>query len=273
MSDTNDTVESEPVGNTKKRLRARFWCFTWNGYPENWNDTLTQAFADAKKYVWQPEVGASGNKHIQGYVEFDNARSFESMKKAIPQANFSQSRSKAAITYCMKTDTKDGQTQTKGFFVPKPLIEKFHEWQLTILDAFKGEPHPRKILWVVDPIGGGGKTTFCKHLCNTRVDTIYIAGKASDMKYGIASWINELGKTLKVVLLDYTRSLEGYISYEGIEAVKNGIFYNTKYKSGQVIFDIPHVVCFSNFMPEIERLSKDRWEVMVISELMDGNAV
>lgn len=68
------------------------------------------------------------------------------------------------------------------------------------------------------------------------------------MKYGVTAWLEE--HKLEVIFLDYTRSLENYISYEGLEQIKNGIFFNTKYESKMVTYPTPHVICFANFLPQ-----------------------
>lgn len=263
MSNTVDTSITKPVGNTKKGLRARFWFFTWNNYPVEGINTLKAAFSDAEKYAFQEEQGEEGTPHIQGVVGWKSAKDFNTLKKINDKIHWEKSRSEAAYKYCTKENTRIGSVHIKGYQIPKPIITEFKEWQTNLLEKIKLEPDPRKIYWIVDPVGGQGKTTFCKHLVSTRSDTIYICGKASDMKYGIASWLET--KKMNIALLDYTRSLENFISYEGIESVKNGIYYNTKYESKMVIFDVPHVICFSNFEPNLDMLSKDRWEVITLS--------
>lgn len=64
-----------------------------------------------------------------------------------------------------------------------------------------------------------------------------------------------------MAIFDYTRSQEEYISYEALEAVKNGIFYNNKYESGMVVYNTPHVIVLSNFRPDLSKLSADRWRI------------
>ena len=65
--------------------------------------------------------------------------------------------------------------------------------------------------------------------------------------------------------MDFTRDVEEYVSYQAIEAIKNGIFYNTKYESKMITYNSPHVIIFANFFPDITKLSSDRW---VIRELV-----
>lgn len=65
----------------------------------------------------------------------------------------------------------------------------------------------------------------------------------------------------KVCVFHYTRAVENYVSYEALEAIKDGIFFSTKYESGMVVFDSPHVVVFANFPPDRTQLSADRWRI------------
>jgi len=83
-------------------LRSRDWCFTLN----NWTDEqyasvlkITAAYLCVGK-----EVGESGTPHLQGYLYFANAVSFESMKKKIPGAHLEKAKgtSEQASTYCKK---------------------------------------------------------------------------------------------------------------------------------------------------------------------------
>lgn len=93
-------------------------------------------------------------------------------------------------------------------------------------------------------------------------NAIMISGKGADIKYGITKHLEE--KPLDVALFHYVRSQEIFISYEAIESVKDGIFFSAKYESGMCLFNSPHVLVFANFMPDITKLSKDRWQVFEI---------
>lgn len=98
-----------------------------------------------------------------------------------------------------------------------------------------------------------------------------MTGKASDSKYLLSQWIDQDDekKDDLICIFDYTRSIENFVSYQGLEEIKNGIFMNTKYESKMVIINNPTVVVFANFLPEWEKLTGDRWRVM---SLVDGAA-
>lgn len=94
------------------------------------------------------------------------------------------------------------------------------------------------------------------------MDALFLNGKAADMKFAIAQFVEE--NELKVCLLNFTRTVEERVSYEGLEAIKDGIFFCGKYESKQVIYDPPHVICFANFLPDKEALSKDRIKIITL---------
>jgi len=71
----------------------------------------------------------------------------------------------------------------------------------------------------------------------------------------------------KVVIFDFPKSREFSISYDAIESIKNGFYFNGKYESKQVMGNCPHVICFANSPPCMEMLSKDRWKITEIINL------
>ena len=94
-------------------------------------------------------------------------------------------------------------------------------------------------------------------------NAILVSGKANDMKYGIAEWKN---KNRLIVLIDIPRSVEKFVSYSGIEEIKNGLFYCGKYESKMVMYNSPLVVCFANFGPVYGEMSGDRWVITNLTE-------
>lgn len=265
-TDTPDTVDTAENGNTKVILRARIWGFTWNNYrPEEFEELKEWCKEQrAKDYAVNEETGETGTRHLQGHIEFTNARTFSSLKKRWNKAHWEVVRNKEAhAKYCRKPETRTGECFTKEPKVKSPLQGKILKpWQETIVKLMCEEPEERIVYWFHDKKGGQGKTSLAKHLCiNYQGQVLYICGKANDVKYGISSFIQEDENNLKMCIFDFVRSSENFVSYQAIEEVKNGIFYNTKYESKMVVFNTPHVVIFSNFPPDLTKLSADRWRV------------
>lgn len=252
------------VGNTKKatkpRIRGRRWCFTWNNYPiDTFERTLTEAF-DKANYIYQEEKGANGTPHLQGYVEWTHPRDLNSLKGVSELIHWEPSNNRdASIKYCSKEETRAGRLFT-NIQLPKKPFKDPRPWQAECLAYIATEPDDRKIRWYVDEKGGQGKTALCKHIIQTNKSALYLSGSAKDMKYAIKAWIEEHSR-FTIALLDITRSTENFFSYQGLEEIKNGIFFNTKYESGMVTYDPPHVIVFANFKPDESKLSADRWDI------------
>jgi hypothetical protein len=209
----------------------------------------------------------TGKLHIQGAVLFENARYFDSLKADWPKIHWEVCRNKkAAIDYCKKKETATGKRWSQGFPEElEPVLKEMSEWQDSVWKSLLEKPDPRKITWIVDTVGNRGKTTFCKYVCMNTKNSLYCGGKAADIKYAVSQMVAE-GKSPKICLFDFPRTMEQYVSYQAIEEIKNGIFFSGKYEAGMVMFNTPHVVCFSNFIPDRSTLSSDRWNVIRIDE-------
>lgn len=265
MVDTVDTVE-HGAGNTK--IRSRGWCFTLNNHTKDDITHLTHIFKAFKcRYVFQEETGENGTPHLQGMFYFENARSFGSVKALHSKMHLEKMRDlKSSIAYCSKVETRTGSVFVEGFkiVIVKDPMEglDWHVWQQGLKAYLHGEPDNRKIHWYWEATGNVGKTTLCKHLCMT-MGALYVSGKADNIKFAIA----KMTVKPKIVLFDCPRSMQGYLSYQAIESVKNGIFFSGKYESEMVMFNPPHIICFANYPPAMENLSADRWMIHPIGPI------
>jgi len=84
-----------------------------------------------------------------------------------------------------------------------------------------------------------------------------VSGKPKDIKYQIA----QCKEDPDIIIWDVPRSAKSYINYVAMEEIKGGVFCSTKYETKPVIINWPHVLCFANFEPEYDKMSKDRWNV------------
>lgn len=246
-----------PTGNTKSRA----WCMTINNYIDD--DIEMVKCCDC--YVFQEERGTEGTPHLQCVIRWKNPRSFLSMKKMFPRAHIEKCKSwKLSCLYCSKLDTRCGKMWNNC--LPEEVEDEFVDlvpkwWQLEIMELIKEKPDKRKVYWYWEDGGNVGKTIFCKHLY-LKYGAEYVSGKAADIKAAIV----EAEVKPKIIVWDLVRSIEDFVSYEGLESVKNGIFFSGKYKSSSCVFNIPHVFVFANFPPDERRLSNDRWVIKKIDE-------
>lgn len=256
---TETQMEQNGIGNTNSQSRTRSWFFTHN----NPSDGAYKDYLDYfDKAVIQLEEGTQKTQHLQGYGYRKNPIKFETLKNKFPLAHWEVVRNKeAAIKYCQKDEGRVDGPWIKGFKAPINTIKNLRPWQKKILNLCQTD---RQIHWYCDQKGGIGKTAFAKWLC-INTNTMYVSGKAADCKHGLVEWFkkNEENYNNLRVIFDITRSQEGYVSYQAIEEIKNGIFFSGKYESGMCIFNNPTVIIFSNFLPIMERLSLDRWVVSV----------
>lgn len=112
----------------------------------------------------------------------------------------------------------------------------------------------RKIIWYVDYEGGAGKTFLTKWLLATKDAFVARGGKVADIAYAY--------KGQDIVVFDFTRDKEDFVNYSAIEALKDGLIASPKYESCLKLKRNPaRIICFSNFRPDLSKLSADRWDI------------
>lgn len=256
--------------------------FTYNNYNPNDLEHLERfLYGLCKKFVFQEEISESGTPHLQGAIWLHKrARMSELVKfKELKHCSFREVINwKALSRYCQLEISeekpfgriKNGKIFKKNVLSPKKVIkilkdQQLYKWQLNIISLIKTEADDRTIHWFYEKKGNVGKTTFCKYLV-IKYNVIVLSGKASDMKFGIVKYIEKNGDYPNIVVLDITRTREEFLSYTGIEEIKNGLFFSGKYESDMVIGNCPHLIIFANFKPEISAMSADRWKITLINE-------
>lgn len=266
----------QAVGNTgadrKLPKKARNWCFTFNN-PQNDSigpEQLEQflSLLEPKAYVFQLEVGESGTPHYQGCVAVKNPIVMPKWLHEGIHWEMTRSWAKSTI-YCQKDEGRLGGPWGMNVTLRKPLkvITELRPWQQELKEILDEEPDDRTIHWYWEEEGNMGKTAMAKYICS-KYDALFLSGKASDSKHIVAKYVNS-GKTLHAAVFGFPRSMEEYVSYEGLESIKDGIFCSGKYDGSMVMYNPPHVFVFANFAPDMSKLSMDRWRVKKIGSLND----
>ncbi len=260
-------VAQSGTGNTSK---SRTWFFTLNNPSEGDRDTLAQ-HSGVEELCFQVERGEGGTPHFQGVIKFKNARHFNSVKALLGvRYHLEKCRNwKAAVLYCKKEEGRElGPWHYKKGRLMREVIDYFDfelktPWQDEIMTISSGDPSLRTIYWYWEPVGKKGKTTLARHLY-IKGGVLYLSsGKGNDIKYAMKNLIDSADFP-SLVIFDLPRSSEGYISWDAMESLKNGILFSGKYESGCAVFPIPHVIVLANFPPDTAKLSMDRWVIKFI---------
>jgi hypothetical protein len=248
------------------KFQCKNWVMTFNNYPEQIFDIFTDKLIPlCSNYVFAKEVGSEGTPHIQGAFM---------LKKKIRQNTLYTLLGHKFYLDKMKGKWKDQKYCVKNsneiltnYDWPEPLDSlsenELYDWQKNLLDILKQKADNRTIHWYWDTTGNVGKSSFARYLC-IHHKAIITAGKAADMKYAIYDYKNQNNNGPKIVIADIPRSNLKYLSYTGIEEVKNGCFASSKYESGMCIINSPHVIIFANEEPDYNKMSHDRWNVICL---------
>ena len=239
----------------------------------------------AKRYVFQLEEGDTGYRHYQGRLSLIKKRRKNQVLKLFvtppnylePTCNPEYYRGDAF--YCMKKDTRVGDQ------IYKDTDEiKVETKQLKIFKGYTLRPFQQKIIetcsqfclrkinLVWDTTGNCGKSLLCEYL--------EYEGLAEEippfrMMDDIFRWVCCRPKK-KAYVIDMPRGMKkdrlGDF-YSGVEVIKNGVSYDQRYTAKKVRFDRPRIFVFTNTLPNLELMSKDRWVIWKINKDYDIEVV
>lgn len=267
MTDTDTLTHDDTpaLGNTKAKAvrarRGRRFCFTLNNYTDLELDTLTQKFTSLFHVIGR-EVGENGTPHLQGYVEYKNPISFESLKKVNNRIHWELAKGDRAsnIKYC----TKEGRAT--GTYTPTLIvIQNLYPWQKYIENLVLEPPDNRSIYWFWEMTGNFGKTSLIKYLLHKYPNIAFSrATKSAD----IVTVADELHNTY---IFDFARSQEGFTPWNALEQLKDGLISDSKLKkeTRNVLINCPHIICFANWMPDMDKLSCDRLIIVELNYLTE----
>ena len=164
-------------------------------------------------------------------------------------------------TYCMyRTGLRDiHQEYSKRRRIAEVKKEYqdvvLYDWQQEIFDIFKAPADKRSVYWIYETTGDRGKSFFTMY-CILHLSVYFPdPAKTADIKHGY--------NYEPIVIFDIPRSKQEHMDhiYTVIEQFKNGFFFDPKYETENKIFVRPHVLVFANTLPDITKLSEDRWVI------------
>ena len=265
-----DACGSERIcekGNTilSRVAPSKRWCFTYHGGDKEFVVPILKVLST--KGIIGNELGKSGGTpHLQGFVYFKNK---VRPKGFLPkEVHWEKAKGTDIDNYRYCSKESDDYTAW-GYPEPIHVFEPIG-WQKELVLELNESPKRRKIHWFYGP-ARSGKTELVKYLC-VKKDALLLGSKGSDMKYAVTEWLKKRGETPRLVVLDIPYCKQEYVSYEGIEAIKNMCFFSSKYESSMVVGNIPHVVVFSNAEPDYNKMSERDWfyvKKLMVLELND----
>lgn len=235
----------------------------------------------AKKYVFQLEEGDSGYLHYQGRLSLiKKRRKMEALKLfKVPPEYFEptlKSEYKGEAFYQTKEDTRvDGpwKETDQEQYIPRQyrgLMDKLRPYQQVIWDT-RNDFEPRKINLIFDEKGNNGKSTIAS-LCELMGNGIDVP-PMNDMKEIIQLLCDECmatnNRNPSPIFIDLPRAMDKtrlYGVYTAIEQIKKGKLYDTRYNYKKFWIDSPQLWVFTNVLPDLNMLSRDRWNVWKLDD-------
>lgn len=267
-SETNETFEIGR-GNTKiSPIQRIFWFFTLNNYEEHMIETLETYFnLNCKAYIFQEEIGAEGTPHLQGSIQLINRMRLSELKVISPKIHWEMTKSWLhSANYCLKEESRkiNGRICCKNVKSPEIIrgIQacQLYDWQKVLIEKLKTDADDRSINWIWSEAGRTGKSSFIKYLLINKFNVCLVGSTTANMVNAV---YNHKNKTNLIVAVDLSRD-SSPLSYEGLEQIKNGFIFNSKYETGSCIFNSPHILVFSNQQPNYHKWSEDRFDVINI---------
>jgi hypothetical protein len=267
--DQMEQIGTAELGNTKptppRTKMSKRWTVTFFGSDKM---KIVRIFRDVTDigFIGSEICPSTKKRHLQCYFEFKKRirplenKSFKDLKG---HWEIAKSDIEKNYNYC----SKEGDFIKWGYEPPKVVDflikdEDLNDDQMEIADLFREDEDPkfgRKIYWFYEEKGGWGKSVLATYMVD-QMGAIMVSGAKKDILYGVSTMV-QAEKFPRLIVVDIPRVNQGAISIQGIEMIKNGMFYNEKYESGMCRFPRPHIVCFANCPPDTSKMSEDRWVV------------
>lgn len=240
------------------------WDFSVNSQHIELEKLIEWCEENCKKWVFQLEVGEKkGYEHYQGRVSF-KVKTKNPYGRICQECHWSVTSNMNTDNdfYVMKEETRvDGpwcDTDEK-IYIPRQVREigeDWYPWQKQVLEIAK-EWDTRTIHVIVDVDGNKGKSIICQYMDVMGIgDMIPFVNDYKELMQWVMSF-----KKKGCYLIDMPKGMkkENLIGiYSAIETIKGGFAFDMRYKGKKEHFDCPNVIVFSNTVPNVNLLSRDR---------------
>lgn len=204
---------------------------------------------DWKEYGNGPKQGERTD--VSAYLR--DAQFMSSMQLATAHANCFARYYKAGLVMRRLAKAKKGIDMLKETYLDFEYNAAQSEWW-RLLQA----QNDRQILWIADPLGGSGKTTFGNCLIAQHGCFYFRNGSQKDIAFAFENWEWDSD----YVFFDLARCQRERVNYGVIEAFKDGKLFSPKYESQLLIFKPKKLIVCANFYPDKTMLSRDRWQII-----------
>lgn len=255
---------------------------------------------DARGYCFQLERGEESKLyHLQGRLRLKERTRTTAIVKIIINAKkdfYEDEETVRGLLFGMHLSKTSCENIKNDFYVTKKHTRIEGPWmfppQEEALQAFiprqfrltPNRPFQEKIIEITKKFddrsinviinfgGNVGKSTLTGHLMTSRDDCIFLPplNDFKDISQFICAIVKTQGrKRVGNIFIDFPRSIRQdkvYSFFAGIESLKNGIVFDTRYTASIVTFDSPNIFIFMNTIPELSYVSMDRWKFFAISK-------
>lgn len=228
-----------------------------------------------KKWCFQLEKGEkTGYGHFQGRVSLkEKSRKGPEIFRGIhwtPTSN----ENKDNNFYVMKEDTRVAgpwKDDDEEIYIPRQYRDKtLRPWQKQVIDS-ANVFDDRIINLIYDDEGCKGKSTIASiaELLYGGIDCPPINDCKELMQLLCDECKDSNNRNPRIIFIDMPRAMDKdrlYGIYSAIEQIKKGKLYDTRYKYKKWWIDSPQIWVFSNHLPDLSLLSRDRWKIWTIKD-------
>lgn len=235
----------------------------------------------AKAWEFQLEVADGGLVHFQGQLSLYKKRRLADVVALFKGEPWSgahlspmSNEGKTRMQYAGKKDTsvpdtylsdRDHPVEELTEYQKKVMLTKLWPWQHQLLASLALPPDDRRIKVFYNKDGRVGKTQMRRYLQASGVANIVPCADPDK----IPGWLCG-ARPKRVYIFDLERAFWGAIKkkegnfWMALEGLKGGYLYDWRNKNQEKHIEPPHVVVFTNQMPDRRYLTGDRWDIYLI---------
>lgn len=264
-------------------MATKIFVWSWRSHnlDHDWKDWCKK---HGKYWCFQLEKGEQTDReHYQGIISLKvkrDKRTCLSLMQPLPEyfepVCNSSIKGGSQEFYVTKEETRvDGPWSDKDvvIFIPRQyegIMEKLYPFQKTIWDSVPNRDY-RTINVVIDLKGENGKSSIGElmeiHGRGYNIPTLNCFKEISQMVCNVL--IDTDNRDPGCFIFDIPRGLKQddlRSMYAGIEQIKNGKVFDTRYHYKAYRFHSPAIWVFTNTIPLLSLLSKDRWRLWEITK-------